>query len=515
MNLEDNNSAIYRLFETVGRAQRCHTRAMCLPPAGSIAGENDGAPSARVLHGPQTQGNQGRVHAQQCRLIAAGSVQTGSSAPPASMTVATTSGFIASTSSTTSTSSPSPTPIPSLAPFNYGTVPVRGVNLGGWLVLEPWITPSLFESLNNTNIVDEYTLGQLMDYDTALSMLQNHWETWITEADFQAISAAGLNHVRMQVGYWSVPLTSSDTQYNTSVAPYIPGAWPYLLQALNWAKENGLHVILDLHGAPGSQNGYDNSGQRTGNPAWGSDPTNVPRTLDVIRFISDHVGGMIDVLELVNEPAAYDASINSVLSGFWTNGYGTVRNTSGSELKVMIMDGFLGVQSWVNFLTPPSAQGVLMDTHQYQVFNYPQLQLTEPEHINYTCSLIPGYQSYAKSNLFTIIGEWSTAVTDCAMWLNGRGIGSRWDGSFQSGQQTFGSCEGWSGNSSTFSDAYKTFLRQYYEAQIDVGESIQGWVYWTWKAENADDWSYQRGLEGGWIPQDPTDRLYPNICSGS
>lgn len=33
------------------------------------------------------------------------------------------------------------------------------------------------------------------------------------------------------------------------------------------------------------------------------------------------------------------------------------------------------------------------------------------------------------------------------------------------------------------------------------------------QVENADDWSYQRGLEGGWIPQDPSDRLYPNICS--
>lgn len=35
------------------------------------------------------------------------------------------------------------------------------------------------------------------------------------------------------------------------------------------------------------------------------------------------------------------------------------------------------------------------------------------------------------------------------------------------------------------------------------------------QAEDADDWSYQRGLEGGWIPQDPTDRMYPNICSSS
>ena len=25
---------------------------------------------------------------------------------------------------------------------------IRGANLGGWLLLEPWITPSLFEEVN-------------------------------------------------------------------------------------------------------------------------------------------------------------------------------------------------------------------------------------------------------------------------------------------------------------------------------------------------------------------------------
>ena len=25
---------------------------------------------------------------------------------------------------------------------------IRGVNLGGWLLLEPWITPSIFEEVN-------------------------------------------------------------------------------------------------------------------------------------------------------------------------------------------------------------------------------------------------------------------------------------------------------------------------------------------------------------------------------
>ena len=30
--------------------------------------------------------------------------------------------------------------------FAFGNEKVRGVNLGGWFVLEPWITPSIFES---------------------------------------------------------------------------------------------------------------------------------------------------------------------------------------------------------------------------------------------------------------------------------------------------------------------------------------------------------------------------------
>lgn len=84
---------------------------------------------------------------------------------------------------------------------------------GGWFVLEPckqhldygrpdigWyelgITPSFFEATNNTNVVDEFTLGQLIDYDTAQAMLETHWKTWYTEDDFAAISKAGLNFVR-------------------------------------------------------------------------------------------------------------------------------------------------------------------------------------------------------------------------------------------------------------------------------------------------------------------------------
>lgn len=89
---------------------------------------------------------------------------------------------------------------------------VKGVNIGGWLLLESyalhldivlslelinrrWITPSLFPT---EDIVDEYTLGQ--KNPDAQSILQKHWDTFITEDDFKQIQQAGFNMVRIGIG---------------------------------------------------------------------------------------------------------------------------------------------------------------------------------------------------------------------------------------------------------------------------------------------------------------------------
>lgn len=37
------------------------------------------------------------------------------------------------------------------------------------------------------------------------------------------------------------------------------GAYDHLRLAINWAQQLKLKVMLDLHGAPGSQNSFDNS----------------------------------------------------------------------------------------------------------------------------------------------------------------------------------------------------------------------------------------------------------------
>lgn len=51
-------------------------------------------------------------------------------------------------------------------------------------------------------------------------------------------------------------------------------------------------------------------------------------------------------------------------------------------------------------------------------------------------------------------------------------------------------------------------------AQIDSFERGSGYFFWTWTTtnENAADWDYKRLLELGVVPQNPDERMYPNIC---
>jgi glucan 1,3-beta-glucosidase len=226
-----------------------------------------------------------------------------------------------------------------------------------------WITPSIFESLpQNLNIVDEYTLTSRLPTQAG-SILQQHWSTWATLSDFEKIASAGINLIRIPVGYWA---------FDNSESPYIPGAASYLTQALYWARQTGLKVLIDLHGAPGSQNGFDNSGQRM-------DPSQMTflqdgmygRTaqvgVDVLSQIAERYAGakwqdVVVGIELLNEPLGWVLN-QTDLRAWLAEGYGRVR--AFGSTAVVIQDGFLELSSWNGFLMPRTdgAQNVAMGSY--------------------------------------------------------------------------------------------------------------------------------------------------------
>jgi glucan 1,3-beta-glucosidase len=96
------------------------------------------------------------------------------------------------------------------------------------------------------------------------------------------------------------------------------------------------------------------------------------------------------------------------------------------------------------------------------------VSLDEAGHIRSACGNAGPLSDFNKNQLWTIVGEWTPAMTDCAKYLNGRGVGARYDGSIRQGAPRYGSCAGKTGKGSTFSQEYKDFLRKSWEAQVSA-----------------------------------------------
>jgi glucan 1,3-beta-glucosidase len=81
------------------------------------------------------------------------------------------------------------------------------------------------------------------------------------------------------------------------------------VRLLGWARALDLRVWLDLHAAPGSQNGFDNSG-RLGALEWDQDPAHVARTVRVLGKLAKAVkeegfSDVVDGVGALNEPGPF------------------------------------------------------------------------------------------------------------------------------------------------------------------------------------------------------------------
>lgn len=123
---------------------------------------------------------------------------------------------------------------------------LRGVNLGGWMILQPWVTPSLFyqfeEKPPDKTAMDMHGFCKVLGTQEGNRQLREHWAKWVTEADLEALVAQGVNAVRIPVADWMWE-------------PYEPfelctaGSLHELQRVLRICDRIQLRVLIDLHGA--------------------------------------------------------------------------------------------------------------------------------------------------------------------------------------------------------------------------------------------------------------------------
>ena len=170
---------------------------------------------------------------------------------------------------------------------------VKGVNLGNWLVLEKWMSPSLFEG---TTAEDEYYLPTQLSREVYEARIKIHRSEYITERDFTRIKSMGMDAVRIPVPYFIF----GDRE------PFI-GCIEELDKAFCWAEKYGLQILIDLHTAPDSQNGFDNGGI-SGVCKWSQQPDEVEFELTVLERLAERYGKREGLwgIEVLNEPVLED-----------------------------------------------------------------------------------------------------------------------------------------------------------------------------------------------------------------
>ena len=112
---------------------------------------------------------------------------------------------------------------------------LRGVNLGGWLMMEGYI-------LHGRNFPEHIFKKEFIRHNGKRELenfMYLYRQNFITYGDIRRIKKMGANCVRVPFNYRLIQIDKG---------------WNYLDNVTKWCKREGIFCILDLHAAPGAQN---------------------------------------------------------------------------------------------------------------------------------------------------------------------------------------------------------------------------------------------------------------------
>ena len=392
---------------------------------------------------------------------------------------------------------------------HIGNEPIRGVNIGGLFVLEPWINRGLANW--GDEVRDQLTYSQAAKKEPSMvTALENHWANWYTQADFDKMrQVMKLNTVRLPLGWWYFAETAgiSHADYLVPKENLTSMAHP-INKVIGMANKAGLKVIVDLHGAPCSQNGLDNSGNKSMNAnqdLWGDEWLYTKQCMDDTHSV---LGSMVEwvveylprnglnetviMLELVNEPWVFDDI--SLVRDFYFHMLDKIRTKECAgpcppsywtykTLPLLWHDAFRHFP-WTWLLRHTDLTNVFMDTHLYHAFNIAdgssdteacdrqKMTITENIACQYdgllsfkTCTSIPVF-----------VGEWSLAIDNCMPLLNGSPGFPKTRNSWDAGQ-----CRDGALKNRTESLWWDVHFQQFASKQIFTFEQQLGWSFWTFK----------------------------------
>jgi len=340
--------------------------------------------------------------------------------------------------------------------------PWRGVNLGGWLLLEPGTAKSLFARHaqgDGREARCEWDLMEVLRRKGALHELARHRESFICREDFRRIREYGLNAVRLPIGYWVV-LGASPGE------PYHGPALEYVDRAVDWAEECGLQILLDLHGCPGGESGEAPCGRRQrGAREWQWRSWRFEESLRAVQVLAQRycMRSAVSGIEVCNEPSPSVPA--SALCGYYDDAVKVIRQAGMESDRVAIVlplfqrpvDEIL--QAW-KAVGGDRHKNICFDMHYYHCFENQWNGKTLAQQLR-------SVQQHAGElrQFPAMVGEWSLALGLAAQSRNPPRDVAR---------SLFGRAQ----------------LAAYSAAS-------HGWFFWNWSDAHGVEWDWQQCFREG------------------
>ncbi|MCY0386773.1 cellulase family glycosylhydrolase [Robbsia sp. Bb-Pol-6] len=246
------------------------------------------------------------------------------------------------------------------------TVQLTGFNLGGWFVMESFMSP-----MDRTQkLRDAYgvmtTLDRRFGAEQARALMRDYARSWITTSDIRAISAAGYNLVRIPL--WWGQFFDLD---NPTPSGWRADAFDVLDDIVRDCRAHGLYAILDMHGVVGSQSPASNTGQAGRNAYW-TDPAAQAQTDWMWSRIASHYRGNATIAgyDVINEPAPPQGMpARPAVWHAYDRLYTAIRAVDPDHM--IFLEGAFGKWDW-SMLPDPRTQGWTNVVYEMHVYRWPQ-----------------------------------------------------------------------------------------------------------------------------------------------
>lgn len=209
---------------------------------------------------------------------------------------------------------------------------IQGINIGQWLNPEGYMLG--FRRTNSPHLINE-AFCQMIGPDETARFWQEWKEAYITEADIRYIASTGANTIRLPFHY---KLFTNEPYLGTQNADE---GFLRMDSVVVWSKRYGLHVILDMHDAPGGQTG-DNIDDSYGYPWLMVSEPSKELFCNIWKRIAQHYANEETILgyELINEPIAhYFAndldSLNAQLEPLYKRAVASIREVDTNHIILL------------------------------------------------------------------------------------------------------------------------------------------------------------------------------------